>query len=128
MLENIRVYLQERGITDTIFVGYLPASPNRCIALYPFAGLPPDAKYQYNNPSLKVVCRDTTYEGAFSLANSVYAALQSLSTTTISGGLFVVDIQAYHDPYIQRYDEQMRIETTQLFTTQIEKSLTNRQV
>jgi hypothetical protein len=127
MVEQIRAYLIDSGITDTIYIGYLPASPDRCIVLYPFAGFPPDAKYQYNRPSLKVVCRDTRYEDAFALAHAVYSSLQSLATTTISGGLFVVDIQAYHDPYLQRYDEQMRVETTQLFTTHIERQLHNRQ-
>jgi hypothetical protein len=124
MIEALRTYLQQ-SISETIYIGLRPAEPETCITLYQTAGLPPDAKHQYNSFGVQVAVRALTYTSAYTLAYAVFNKLQSLSTQTIAG-LYIVDIQAEQDPYSLGQDERNRAVFVQNYIVQYSTELENR--
>lgn len=104
---TIKYLLQTNGITDTIYRGFLPAEPDTAIVLTLTAGLPPDAKHNYNNAGLQVKTRGTTYPVAETLIFTIFNILQSFSTATVSG-TFISDIRAQQDPFSLGRDERDR--------------------
>lgn len=59
--DTIKAYLQQQGITDTMYVGFLAAQPDTAIVITPTAGLAPDGKHNYNSIGIQVRTRAPTY-------------------------------------------------------------------
>ena len=67
MLTEIGAYLATQNIgtvgTD-IFLGLMPDQPDNCIALFEYAGSPPDLHWEGEYPRLQVRVRDKSYAAA----------------------------------------------------------------
>jgi hypothetical protein len=80
--------------------------------LYQTAGLPPDAKHQYNSTGMQVFVRAENYSAASQLAYAVFSILQSLSKSN-SGLDSIVQALAQQDPYGLGIDELGRAQFVQ---------------
>ena len=89
MLSEIGAYLVTNNIgtlgTD-IFLGLMPDSPDNCIALFEYAGSPPDLHWNGEYPGLQVRVRNTSYAAARTKIGEIMTALHGLYEQTLSDG------------------------------------------
>jgi len=82
-----------------IFVGYMPASPDECCAVYEYGGAAPTFGFGtpglfYEAPAVQVVFRGprpgpgvtTAYSGPRTKVEAAYQGLAAVETTTLAGG------------------------------------------
>jgi len=67
LLDDIKDYLEQNDIGTfgaDLFIGQLPPSPDDCVALFEYAGEPPDLHWNGEYPGLQVMCRgEEIYSG-----------------------------------------------------------------
>lgn len=88
MLTEISAYLatQDIGTVGTdIFLGLLPDQPDNCIALFEYAGSPPDLHWNGEYPGLQVRVRGTSYAAARAKIGDVMGALHGLYEQVLPG-------------------------------------------
>ena len=112
MLSDIGTYLAGKGIgtlgTD-IFLGQMPDKPDNGVALFEYAGYPPDLHWAGEYPGLQVRARNTSYDAARTKLASVITELHGLCEQTLSGTRYLL-IKAKGSPEILKRDENNRIE------------------
>jgi hypothetical protein len=83
---DIAEYLEDQSIgtvgTD-IFVGQMPDTTSNAIAIYEYAGTPPECVGHVENPRLVVRVRNTIYANARSKARDILYALHTKADSTI---------------------------------------------
>ena len=112
MLSNIGNYLQVQGIGTlgtNIFLGMIPDKPDNCIALFEYAGSPPDLHWNGEYPGLQVRVRNKSYAAARTKIGEVMAALHGLHEQTLSGTWYLL-IRARGSPEILKRDNNNRVE------------------
>ena len=86
MLREIGAYLATKSIgtvgTD-IFLGLMPDQPDNCIALFEYAGSPPDLHWNGEYPGLQVRVRDKSYAAARTKIGEIMAELHGLYEQTL---------------------------------------------
>lgn len=61
-----------------VFLGFLPAKPNRCVAVFPTGGFESDSKLPYDSPTIQIMVRgDEDPAWALDMAQAVYDYLQA---------------------------------------------------
>jgi hypothetical protein len=130
MILALKNYIISQGTTETIYTGFLPPSPDTAIVLYETAGYAPDAKHQYNSLGIQVKTRAKDYMTARGVSYRIFDTLQSFSSAstgiTISGGIFITDIQAIQDPYALGRDDFDRSQFVQNFLVEYNLDLAHR--
>lgn len=120
MLEDIGAYLTAHGfgtVATDIFLGYLDDVPSVAIALFEYAGEPPEDTHDSNgidNPGLQVRVRGTSYATARATVLSIQDHLHTLHNTTLTSGRYLL-IRAVQSPFSLGRDSQNRIEIVQNF-------------
>ena len=87
MLKEIGTYLQSQGIGTlgtNLFLGLMPDEPDNCIALFEYAGSPPDLHWNGEYPGLQVRVRGTSYEAARSKIGDIVKKLHGLYEQILS--------------------------------------------
>jgi hypothetical protein len=119
---DIAVYLALNGFgttdapTPTIFTGYLPDTPDDCIAVYDTSGRPSEF-HGIDQPNFQIVVRDSSYSSAATTIQSIQDLLQFTTNTTING-TFYLNISNLQSPFSTGRDEKGRIEFKQNYLTQ----------
>ena len=112
MLTDISAYLKNQGIgtpgTD-IFLGLLPDQPDNCVALFEYAGSPPDLHWNGEYPGLQVRVRNKSYSAGRAKIGEIMTALHGLHETTLSGTRYLL-IKARGSPEILKRDASNRVE------------------
>ncbi len=128
-LESISSYIQSNiGIaTDSIFINYLPSSPDTCVTLYTTPGLPPEVKQGYDKPGLQVYGRGATYTAIQTILESIYVLLHGLGSKDING-IHFVDIAAMQSkPIPLGRDEAGRYIFSQNYRCEFRNNTTHRE-
>ena len=112
MLTEIGAYLATKSIgtvgTD-IFLGLMPDEPDNCIALFEYAGSPPDLHWNGEYPGLQVRVRNKSYAAARSKIGEVIEKLHGLHEQTLSGTRYLL-IRARGSPEVLKRDASNRVE------------------
>ena len=112
MLREIGAYLATQNVgtvgTD-IFLGLMPDQPDNCIALFEYAGSPPDLHWNGEYPGLQVRVRDKSYAAARTKIGEVMEKLHGLHEQTLSGTRYLL-IKARGSPEILKRDNNNRVE------------------
>ena len=112
MLREIGAYLATKSIgtvgTD-IFLGLMPDQPDNCIALFEYAGSPPDLHWSGEYPRLQVRVRDKSYADARAKIGTVAALLHSLHEQVLSDTRYLL-IKALGSPEVLKRDANNRVE------------------
>ena len=112
MLREIGAYLATKSIgtvgTD-IFLGLMPDQPDNCIALFEYAGSPPDLHWNGEYPGLQVRVRNKSYAAARTKIGEVMEKLHGLHEQTLSGTRYLL-IKARGSPEILKRDNNNRVE------------------
>lgn len=84
-LNDIKQYLQKKGITYPIYVLNLPAKPNNCITLFEYEGLPSEIEAQTVSPGLQLLLRvdNADIENGY---EQIYKAVEILEQIGFEGG------------------------------------------
>lgn len=112
MLREIGTYLATKSIgtvgTD-IFLGLMPDQPDNCIALFEYAGSPPDLHWNGEYPGLQVRVRNKSYAAARTKIGEAMTALHGLHEQTLSGTRYLL-IKARGSPEVLKRDANNRVE------------------
>ena len=90
LLEEIGNYLQGENIgilSDSIFLGELPNEPDNCIAIYEYAGQPPEFGYgvEIDKPGLQIRVRNISYPDGRQKIQDIQNVLHKCRNITLSG-------------------------------------------
>lgn len=111
----------------TIFVGFLPSTPDDCIALYATGGFPADGKWGYDEPTIQVWIRARTHIDAATKAQTVYDLFQGMHATTLPNGTYVVNSLGLQSaPTLIGRDTDERTEYSLNFRMRIRNRTSNR--
>jgi hypothetical protein len=112
VLREIGTYLATKSIgtvgTD-IFLGLMPDQPDNCIALFEYAGSPPDLHWDGEYPGLQVRVRNKSYATARTKIGEVMEKLHGLHEQTLSGTRYLL-IKARGSPEVLKRDNNNRVE------------------
>ena len=112
MLTEIGAYLATQNVgtvgTD-IFLGLMPDQPDNCIALFEYAGSPPDLHWPGEYPGLQVRVRNKSYAAARTKIGEAMTALHGLHEQTLSGTRYLL-IKARGSPEVLKRDNNNRVE------------------
>ena len=112
MLKEIGAYLATQNVgtvgTD-IFLGQMPDQPDNCIALFEYAGSPPDLHWAGEYPGLQVRVRNKSYAAGRTKIGQIRNLLHGLHNTSLSGTRYLL-IKARGSPEILKRDANGRIE------------------
>ena len=112
MLKEIGTYLQTQGIGTLgadIFLGLMPDQPDNCIALFEYAGGPPDLHWAGEYPGLQVRVRNKGYAAARTKIGEVMDELHGLHEQTLHGTRYLL-IKARGSPEVLKRDNNNRVE------------------
>ncbi len=112
MLEQIGNYIQAQGVATLevdMFLGYMPDQPDSCVALFEYAGAPPDLHWGGEYPGLQVRVRNTSYSAARAKIENIGKLLHGAHETVLSGTRFLL-IKATGSPEVLRRDGSNRVE------------------
>ncbi len=88
MLNEIGAYLETKNVGTVgvdIFLGLMPDQPDSCIALFEYAGSPPDLHWNGEYPGLQVRVRGTSYAAARTKIGDVMNVLHGLYEQVLPG-------------------------------------------
>jgi hypothetical protein len=75
IIDEIADYIISEGIDLTLaedfFKGYLPDSPNDCVAIFDTGGAEPDRDIPTGDPTFQLIIRSESYETAHDLTKSI---------------------------------------------------------
>lgn len=109
---DIAFYLEEQGLGDTksdIFVGLMPDQPDNCIALFEYAGSPPDLHWPGEYPGLQVRVRDKSYPAGKAKIEQIVRVLHGLHETDLGGTRYLL-VKARGSPEVLKRDNNNRVE------------------
>lgn len=110
MIRDIAQYLQTNGVgtvgTD-IFLQQLPANPDNVVALFQYAGEPPDLHWNGEYPGLQVLVRNKNTEAALTKIEHIKNILHGISETTINNHRYLL-IRARQSPELLEKDGNNR--------------------
>ncbi len=112
MLNEIGTYLQTQGIGTLgadIFLGLMPDQPDNCIALFEYAGSPPDLHWEGEYPGLQVRVRNKSYAAGRAKIKEVVTELHGAHELTLNGTRYLL-IKARGSPEVLKRDANNRIE------------------
>ncbi len=112
MLNEIGTYLQSQGIGTlgaNLFLGLMPDQPDNCIALFEYAGSPPDLHWNGEYPGLQVRVRNKSYAMARAKIEQIRDLLHGLHDKKLSGTRYLL-IKARGNPEILKRDANNRVE------------------
>lgn len=116
LLDDIATYLEANSIgtvgTD-LFKGDMPETPDNCVALFEYAGEPPEVATDIEYPGLQVRVRNTSYSAARVKIDAVYALLHTLANTTLSGTKYLSIFAVQSSPVPLGRDSSNRVDLAQ---------------
>ena len=112
MLKEIGTHLQSQGIGTlgtNLFLGLMPDQPDNCIALFEYAGSPPDLHWSGEYPGLQVRVRDKSYPAGRAKIEQIVRILHGLHETVLDGTRYLL-IKARGSPEVLKRDANNRVE------------------
>jgi len=112
VLKEIGTYLQSQGIGTLgadLFLVLMPDQPDNCIALFEYAGSPPDLHWPGEYPGLQVRVRNKGYAAARIKIEEVIQKLHGLHEQELSGTRYLL-IRARGSPEVLKRDNNNRVE------------------
>ena len=109
MLPSIKTYLEQQGIDGAIRLGSMPDQPDSCIALFEYAGSPPDLHWPGEYPGLQVRVRDASYPDGRARIEEVIRVLHGLHEQALGGVRYLL-IKARHSPEVLKRDASDLVE------------------
>jgi hypothetical protein len=112
MLTEIGAYLATKSIGTVgadIFLGLMPDQPDNCIALFEYAGSPPDLHWNGEYPGLQVRVRNKSYAAARTKIGEVMAELHGLHEQVLNDTRYLL-IKARGSPEVLKRDNNNRVE------------------
>lgn len=100
------------GLTfaTNLFIGKEPTAPSNCVTVFDTGGQPPQLTLDtqgYEYPSVQIRVRNTSYQTAWALIESIKAVLHGLSKKTIGSTLYSV-IYCASGPALLDWDDNSR--------------------
>ena len=112
MLKEIGTYLQSQGIGTLgadLFLGLMPDQPDNCIALFEYAGSPPDLHWNGEYPGLQVRVRNKSYAAGRAKIEEVVTELHGAHELTLNSTRYLL-IKARGSPEVLKRDNNNRVE------------------
>jgi len=92
LIDDVAAYLATKSVgtvgTD-LFKGFLPDTPANCVAIFEYAGFPPEIPNQIYYPGLQVRVRNTSYSTGRAKLKSIEDELHGLVNTTLTSTIYL---------------------------------------
>ncbi len=101
LIDQLAAYLQVQGegtVGTNIFKLQRPSSPAACVSIHATGGYPPERYGKRTHPTIQLIARATTPNGALVKAARVFAKLQDKQNVDLGGGLWALTIEPMSDP------------------------------
>ncbi|HHV02966.1 MAG TPA: hypothetical protein GXX64_03500 [Bacteroidales bacterium] len=92
-----------------IFLSLMPDQPDNCIALFEYAGSPPDLHWNGEYPGLQVRVRNKSYAAGRAKIAEVVTELHGAHELTLNGTRYLL-IKARGSPEVLKRDASNRVE------------------
>ena len=112
ILDDMGTYLQAQGVGTLgvdMYLGLMPDQPDNCIALFEYAGSPPDLHWNGEYPGLQVRVRHKSYSQGRAKIGQIVGLLHGLHETTLGGTRYLL-LKARGSPEVLKRDASNRIE------------------
>ena len=114
MLDDMATLLASAGcgtVGTNIFKGHRPATPNKCLTLYQYAGEPPTLIMGafYERPGLQIWSRSSDPKEALTMLDTVIDVLHGLTETTTAYARYLL-VAAKQSPAAMGLDDNGRTE------------------
>jgi hypothetical protein len=100
------------AFATNLFIGKEPSSPNNCVTIFDTASFPPmltlDRNGNYEYPSVQIRIRNTSYQTAWDLANTIKDLLHGSGQVTMENGTLYTSIICMSTPTLLDWDENNR--------------------
>jgi hypothetical protein len=123
MLFGMSSFLWRNGIGTLgvdIFLGAMPDKPDNCIALFEYAGSPPDLHWNGEYPGLQVRVRNKSYAAARKKIDDITTLLNGLYEKLLGGDRILL-IKARGSPELLKRDYNNRVEVLVNFEIILER-------
>ena len=110
MIRDIAQLLQSGGIGTLgvdLFLGQLPDSPDNCVAVFEYAGSPPDLHWDGEYPGVQVLVRNKSYEAGRAKIEAAKNVLHGVSETIVNNHRYLL-IRANQSPFFLERDASNR--------------------
>lgn len=112
LLNDIGAHLQGQGIgaiSADIFLGLMPDQPDSCVALFEYAGSPPDLHWEGEYPGLQVRVRNKSYGAGRAKIGQIQGLLHGLHEIVLGGTRYLL-VKAKGSPEVLKRDASDRVE------------------
>lgn len=141
LLEDIKKYLELKGVTTQIYKSQMPdpipgVINEPIISIIEYGGDAPvwvqpqlavanNSTPRYRQPRIQINARGNKedYASASNLAGDVYEIIASIKNMTLNSGTFYQSVSPIQEPFLQRWDENRR----PIFTFNAQVFLTHEQ-
>lgn len=120
IVDHFADHINASGVTEggewSVFAGYQPPSPNKCIVLYEYSGETPETSFVATYPRLQIRVRGepndyaVTRDKAEELFNLLHATSLDLSAISPVEELSYPSVYALQNPFLLQRDENERPE------------------
>jgi len=97
LVDRLAAYLEGQGEAD-IFKLHRPAEPLECVSLHATGGYPPSNYTERERPTLQIVARAATPDGALQKAYRLFRLLRHQQNLDLGEGLDVLTLEALNSP------------------------------
>jgi len=101
LIDQLAAYLATQGqgtVGTNIFKLARPSSPEACLSLHATGGYPADGYTEREHPTVMIIARATSPNGALTKAYSAYGQLHGKQNLDLGGGLWALTIDAVGSP------------------------------
>jgi hypothetical protein len=122
LIDDVADYLEDNGIgvvASSLFVSYLPESPDTCYAIFDTGGFAPDGEIVgMSNPTFQITVRDVSFGSGRNKLEAVKDCLHALRNTQVGDTYFWYILALQEGGHIGR-DENGRDEFSINFRAKI---------
>ena len=101
LIDQLALWLQAQGegtVGTSLFKLSRPAAPVTCVTLYATGGYPPDKYTGREFPTLQIVCRAGTPNGALQKAYAIWNRLAGKQCLDLGNGIYANVVEALNSP------------------------------
>jgi hypothetical protein len=138
LTEGLARYLDAQGLGvyspdeagGSIFLEKTPQTPDQALGIFVSGGPGASGALGWDTPTVQVIVRGGRHDprSAINFANAVYGALQGLNTTTLPGGVYVLNcVGVQSGPVRIGFDDEERLRLSLNFQLEIQNATQHRE-
>lgn len=97
-LADVSTWIEAQGVTESIFINWLPASPDAAVLIYSPGGGSPTENGAFEPSMVHIQVRAATDQAAYATASMIHRAITALAGSLTMGSTFVKSVESVGGP------------------------------